>query len=241
MRSSSIAAVVLTALIVLIGGFGGGAFAAPPRGGAAGPEDRIMTAEQYTSEKARRLASTYAPALRELSAGVYHCWPWVEIHKQSIGFFKPRHAAVDDRYLSIRIYIDQDPSAAFAQLEMAQRASAMFSRYVGPLLRRMGRCPALMADDAVDGFTIILEWLKQGATVNGRPVHETIAVFVSKPLALEFLEGRMRIDALARQARVLGWDGETALGPLRVSAWDDDFVATYKVKNYVLAPGVTCQ
>ena len=238
MRGSSLAAVALAAWL---GGLAGGALAAPPRGGAAGPEDRILTTEQHTSEKARRLAATYTPALRELSAGVYHCWPWVEIQKHSIGFFKPRHVTGDDRYLSIRIYIDQDPSAAFAQLDTAQRASAMFSRYVGPLLRRMARNPAMMADDAVDGFTIILEWLKQGTTMNGRPVHETIAVFVAKPLAVGFLEGRIRIEELAQQARVLGWDGETSLGSLRVSAWDDDFVSTYKVKNYVLAPGVTCQ
>jgi hypothetical protein len=39
---------------------------------------------------------------------------------------------------------------------------------------------------------------------------------------------------------VLGWDGETALGPLRLAAWDDNFVSTYKVKNYELEPGVTC-
>jgi hypothetical protein len=235
----------LTAVAVLaavLGGLGGGALAAPPRGGAAAPDDRVIPADQYTSEKARQLAATYAGVLRELSAGVYHCWPWVEIRKDSIGFFRPKHlTSGDDRYLSIRIYIDQDPSAAFAQLKPVQRASAMFSRYVGPLLRRMGASPALMADDRVDGFTIVLEWLKQGATVDGRPVHETIAVFVPKRLAGDYLAGRIRIEDLAGQARVLGWDGETSLGPLSVSAWDDDFVATYKVKNYGHAPGVTCQ
>jgi hypothetical protein len=232
----------ITAVVVLaaaLGGLAGGTLAAPARAAAAVPEDQILSVEQYTSEKARRLAVTYAAALRDLSVGVYHCWPWVEIQKQSIGFFKPRHLAGDDRYLSIRIYIDQDPSPAFAQLETTQRASAMFSRYVGPLLRRMGRSSALMADDGLDGFTMILEWLKQGATINGRPVHETIAIFVSKRLAGEFLVGRTGIEGLARQARVLAWDGETALGPLRVSAWDDDFVTTYKVKNYDLAPGVS--
>jgi hypothetical protein len=30
------------------------------------------------------------------------------------------------------------------------------------------------------------------------------------------------------------------MGPLRLSAWDDNFVSTYKVKNYQLEPGVTC-
>jgi hypothetical protein len=40
---------------------------------------------------------------------------------------------------------------------------------------------------------------------------------------------------------VLGFDGETALGELRLSAWEDNFVTTYKVKDYQLAPGVSCQ
>ena len=28
---------------------------------------------------------------------------------------------------------------------------------------------------------------------------------------------------------------------LRLAAWDDNFVSTYKVANYQLAPGVSCQ
>lgn len=231
------ATVVAVVVLVAVGAVLG----APREAATAPSDDRVLAADQYTSEKARRLATRYAPVLRDLSAGIYHCVPWVEVQKQSIGFFKPKHLEGDDRYLSVRIYIDQDPSPSFAQLEPTQRASAMFSRYAGALLRRMGKSPALMTDDAVDGFTIILEWLKQGVRMNGRPVHETIAVFVTKPLASSFLQGRTPIAELARQVSVRAWDGETALGLLRLSGWDDDFVATYKVKNYELAPGVTCQ
>ena len=39
---------------------------------------------------------------------------------------------------------------------------------------------------------------------------------------------------------MLGWDGEAPVGALRLAAWDDDFVFVHKVKNYQLAPGVTC-
>jgi len=46
--------------------------------------------------------------------------------------------------------------------------------------------------------------------------------------------------ALTDVSALLAWDGETALGPTRVSSWDDDFVSTYKVSNYQLAPGVSC-
>ena len=94
-------------------------------------EDRILSTDQYTSAKAKRLAETHGGALRELNFGIYHCMPWVEVTRQSIGFYRPKHAGQDDRYLSIRIYIEQDPSPQFAALRMEERGSAMFSRYAG--------------------------------------------------------------------------------------------------------------
>jgi hypothetical protein len=42
------------------------------------------------------------------------------------------------------------------------------------------------------------------------------------------------------EARTLAWDGETARGQVRLTAWEDDFVKTYKVANYQLQKGVTC-
>lgn len=212
----------------------------PGDAAAAPSEDRLLPLEQYTSDKGRSLALAYGRLLRELNTRIYHCLPWLEVQKQSIGFFKPKHLAQDDRYFSLRVYIEQDPSPRFAGLPLEQRAAAMFSRYVGPLLRRMGDSAALVADRLVDGFTLILEWLKQAPAAGARPVHETMAVFVEKPTAAEYLAGRLPVRELAARARVLAWDGERALGQLRLSAWDDDFVATYKVKNYQLEAGVTC-
>ena len=211
------------------------------RAAAAPPEDRLLPVELYTSDKARTLGATHREALRVLNAGIYHCMPWVEIQKHSIGFFKPKHATVDDRYLAIRIFIEQDPSPEFARFRVEERASAMFSRYVGPLLRRMTKSPAVAADATLDGFTIILEWMKQIPRSPGeRPIHETIAIFIEKAVAVDYLAGALPITEVAAKARVLGFDGETALGPLRVAVWDDNFVSTFKVSNYVLEPGVTC-
>jgi hypothetical protein len=228
-RSTLVAVLVLACLV------------AAGRAAAAPPDDRLLPVEQYTSDKARTLATTHRDALRELNAGIYHCMPWVELQKHSIGFFKPKHVSVDDRYLSLRIYIEQDPSAEFSRLRIEERASAMFSRYVGPLLRRMTKSAPLAADPSLDGFTVILEWMKQTPRNRGdRPVHETIAVFVEKPVAREYLAGVIPITEVASKARVLGFDGETALGPLRLAVWEDTFVSTFKVSNYVLEPGVTC-
>ena len=208
---------------------------------AAPSDDSVLPVDQHTSEKGKRLAAKYTPALRELSAKVYHCMPWVETKKNGIGFYKPKHLEGDNRYLSINLYIDQQPSAEFAAYKVEDRASRMFSRYVGPMLRRLASPPGLMADPSLDGFTVILEWLKQVPTsASARPVHETIAVFLERPVVADYVSGRITSRDLAARARVLGWDGETSLGPLRVASWDDDFVATYKVSNYQLAPGVSC-
>ena len=208
---------------------------------AAPLADRVLPAEQYTTDKARRLSASHVKALQEFNANIYHCWPWVETQKGSIGFYRPKNATQDDRYLSVRIFIEQDASPAFGRLPFEERAAAMFSRYVGPLLRRMTKSQALMADANLDGFTTILEWTKQAASVGGRPVHETIAVFVDKSTALDYLGGRVDVRALASRARVLGFDGETALGAVKLGpTYDDNFVTTYKVANYQLEPGVTC-
>jgi len=208
----------------------------------AAPSDAsVLPPEQHTSEKGRRLAATYIGGLRDLSARIYHCMPWVEVKRSGIGFYKPKHLEGDNRYLSINLYIDQQPSPEFAAFKMEERASRMFSRYVGPMLKRMGQTSGLVADRQLDGFTIILEWLKQvPASASARPVHETIAVFFERATVAEYLAGRLPARELAGRARVLAWDGETALGPMRVRSWDDDFVATYKVANYQVAPGVSC-
>lgn len=227
----SLAAVAVAASVALAGG----AAAAPS-------DDRILPVPEYTSEKAKNLAVTHLRALRALNGELYHCVPWVEVQRHSIGFFRPKHIARDDRYLSVRIYIEQDPSPQFAALRVEQRAGAMFSRYVGALLKRMTQDRTLAADPSIDGFTVILEWLKQAPRAAGaRPVHETIAVFVEKPLATDYLAGRLRTREVAERAKVLGFDGETALGELRLTAWDDNFVATYKVANYEVEKGITCQ
>ena len=211
------------------------------RGAAAAPaEDRLLPVDQHTSNKARTLAAMHAGALRELNAALYHCMPWVEVQKNSIGFFRPKHLDSNDRYLALRIYIEQDPSPEFARLRVVDRASAMFSRYVGPLLRRMTKNPAVAADPDLDGFTLVLDWRKQAPQVGDRPVHETIAISIEKATARDYLAGAIPITEMAAKTPVFGFDGETALGAMRLAVWEDNFVKTFKVADYALEPGVTC-
>jgi hypothetical protein len=215
--------------------------AAVPGARANPSEDRILSLDRYTSAKGRQLGTTYSLWLKELNASIYHCMPWLEIAKEGLGFYRPRDGGRDDRYFSLRVYIEQDPSPVFSAMPLEGRASSMFSRYVGPLLRRMAANGALVREAALDGFSIVIEWLKQGVKgPGGRPIHETIAVFVEKAAALDYLDGRVQAGDLAARARVYGWDGETSLGQLRLTAWEDDFVRTHKVENYQLAAGVSC-
>jgi hypothetical protein len=209
---------------------------------AAAPSDEsVLPPEQHTSEKGRRLATAYVDALRDTSAKIYHCMPWVQVKPNGIGFYKPKHIEGDYRYLSVNLYVDQQPSPEFAAFRIEERASRMFSRYVGPMLKRMARPSTMLTDSGLDGFTVILEWLKQvPASASARPVHETIAVFLERPIVADYVGGRLPARELATRARVLAWDGDKALGSMRLNAWDDTFVSTYKVSNYQLAPGVSC-
>jgi hypothetical protein len=221
-------------ILVAVLALGGAAQAAPP-------EDKTIPLEQYTSEKARHLAQKYLAELRALYTGIYHCVPWVEVEKESVGFQRPKFLSGGDRrYLSIRIFIEQEASPVFDALGFRDRASAMYSRYVVPMLQRMTRSRALTTDPELDGFTIILEWRKQSGARGGRPVHETIAVFLEKDPATRYLAGQLTARDLADRATILGWEGETAVGPIRVTLYKDDFVATYKVANYQPEPGVSC-
>ena len=210
-------------------------------GPALGQGELVMPAEQYSSEKAKRLATHHGSALRELSHNVYHCLPWLEIHRGSIGFFKPKDATADERYLSLRAFVEQESSASFTRLAPEQRAAAMFSRYVGHLMRRMAASRPLLGDPDLAGFSVIVEWVKPAASVNGRRLHETIAVFVDKPLVLAYLAGRVSTTDLAQRARVLAFDGETALGQIKLAAWDDDFASTYQVPNYKMPSDLDCR
>lgn len=235
MTNQALRSAVLTVSLAVILG-------APAASVAAPSEDRVLSVESYTSEKGKALARAHANALRDLNAQIYHCMPWVEVQKQSIGFFKPKNATQDDRYPSIRIFVEQEPSPQFAGLAVEERASSMFSRYVGPLIRRMATYVPPANNSALDGFTVIVEWLKQHAAGGSeRPIHETMAVFVDRDTALEYLAGNMTPRDLAGRARVMAWDGTNALGALTVSAWEDNFVSTYKVQNYQLEKGVTCK
>ena len=206
---------------------------------AEAPADRVLQPDRYTSDRGKTLGQRYQGSLKSLNAKVYHCMPWLDVKTEGIGFYKPKHLEGDIRYLSLNVVVDQQPSPEFSRLSVQDRVSSMFSRYVPHLLRSMATSD-LFNEPLVEGFTVIVSWLKIEPAAGQPPVFETAATFLPKSLAGDYLRGRINIAQLANGAQLLAWDGETKLGAIKPKAWVDDFVLTYKVAGYTPDPRVTC-
>src|SRR5260370_11889519 len=165
----------------------------------------ILGIEQYKTPRAGTPATPHQPLRKQMREEIYNCMPWVGVQKAGIGFRQPKGAAEDDRYLSVWIMIDQDEDARFAALPAERRASAMFSRYGTDLLRRMAALQPLVADPNVQGFSVVLSWLKPGTGGSVQPVNETLALFVDKQPTLRFLAKRVPAGAPPPPAPVSGF------------------------------------
>jgi hypothetical protein len=99
----------------------------------------------------------------------------------------------------------------------------------------------VVADANVQSFSVVTSWLKPGSLAPGsQPVNESIAVFVDKKSALDYMERRISAAELTTKVRSLAFDGQKDLGVIPLEIWDDFFMATYQVPNYDPPPGVTC-
>jgi hypothetical protein len=206
----------------------------------ATPEEGITPVEQYTTAKARTLAATYRTQLLEFSEHVYHCLPWVGVLKNGIGFRQPKAAERDDRYLSVWISIDQADDGLFGKLSLERRVSAMFSRYGVDMLRRMTRLPGIASDANVHGFSVVLSWLKPGSDATGKPMSETLALFIDKNSLRDFLAKRLPVAEFTDRADFSVFEGKDLVGRVPLEVWEDNFNSTFKLKNYVLAKGQKC-
>jgi len=209
---------------------------------AAPVEEVLLPLDRYTTEKSRVLATQYRPQLVAFYDNIYHCLPWVDLQKNGIGFRTPRWATQDERYLSVWIWIDQNDDGSFAALSQERRASAMMSRYGVELLRRMTALAGVASDANLEGFSVILSWLKP-STINRpgvQPVNETLALFVDRNSSVEFLAHRLPPDEFLNRARFSLFDGQQDLGRQPIEVWDDPFLRTFKLKNYQPPPNQHC-
>ena len=214
--------------------------AAAPPAPAEAVGEKLIPLERYTTPKGQVLARAHQLRLYKFSEYIWGCLPWLDVQKESIGFQRPKGEPGDDRYFSTWILIPQAENPQFAAWPQTRRMSAMFSRYGVDLLRRMAGVHDVLADSNVHGFSVVLSWLKPGTSRRAQPVNESVAAFIDKATGLDYLERRIPPGDFARRIRVLGFDGQTDLGPQALEIWDDDFATTFKIPNYEPPAGVTC-
>jgi hypothetical protein len=204
--------------------------------------DALMPIEKYTTAKARTLANNHRVRLLEFSEQIYNCMPWLAVYPGRLGFPKYKDSVDDDRYLSTWIYIDQRDDPGFAALPQERRVSAMFSRYGVDMLRRMAALTDVVDDSDVTGLSVVLSWLKPGTSKPGQQaVNETVALFIDKTTAAEFLAKRVGSEEFVSRAKFNVFDGERLVGRLPLQVWEDSFNSTYKLSNYTPPKGAQCQ
>ena len=208
----------------------------------AAPADALMPIEKYTTPKARGLANAHRLRLIEFSEQIYNCMPWLAVYPGRLGFPKYKDSADDERYLSMWIWVDQRENADFAAVPQDRRASAMFSRYGVDMLRRMAALSDVVDDSNLSGLSVVLSWLKPGTSRPGqKPVNETLALFVDKATAADFLAKRVGSEEFVSRAKFNLFDGESLVGRVPLEVWEDSFNTTYKVTNYDPPKGAKCQ
>jgi hypothetical protein len=205
----------------------------------AGPADYVLPVDKHTSPKGRALAGKYHSQLLQFSEYDYHCLPYLEI-KNGLGFKKVPKEAGDNRYAAVWIRAEQATDAAFAALPLDRQASAMFSRYAVPMLRRLAAMPGFASDPDVYGFSVAVEWIKPGSDPN-KPTMEILAMFADQASTRAFLGKTLPAGQYVDQLRKLTFfDGEKEVGRLPIEVWEDNFVATYQVPGYEMEKGKVC-
>ncbi len=191
-----------------------------------------MPLDKYTTEKGKTLGTTFGAQLRRIYDRVYHCRPWLDVHKGGLGFSRPAGVPGDDRYLNIWVWVDQKITPEFAALSPARRASAMFSRHGVDLLRQLAAEADVFANPALTGYSVILTWLKPDGRVGDGEKAETLGVFADKATVRAFLAKRIGAREFVKRATIVAFDGKDRLDRLPLEIWEDNFAATYKLKDY---------
>lgn len=220
---------VATAVAITLG-CGGPAAAVPA-------DEAIGTPDQYSTAKARTLASTHHSQLVSLYDSISTCLPWVNVNTRGIGFRKPKWAQEDDRYLTTWVLIDQKDDARFGALPVERRASAMFSRYGVDLLRRMTALKGVAGDGGLQGYGVVLSWTKPGSD---QKVNESLVFWVDKATAQGFVARRVPAADLVSRAKLNYFDGTDEHGRIPLEVWEDNFTTTFKVKETAAASAQTC-
>lgn len=204
----------------------------------AGPADYVMPVDKHSTAKGRALAAKYQAQLLQFSDYVYHCLPYLEI-RNGLGFKRVPKEPADNRYAAVWVRAEQATDAAFEALPLDRQASAMFSRYGVPMLRRLSAIPGLQSDPDVYGFSVAVEWIKPGSDPN-RPTMEILSIFADQASTRAFLAKTLPAVEYLQRTRLTFFDGDKELGRLPIEVWEDNFVGTYTMPGYEMEKGKVC-
>lgn len=209
-------------------------------GAAAASGQAIVAVDKYTTEKGKTLGLTFGTQLRQIYDRVYYCRPWLEVQKGGLGFSRPAGAAVDDRYLNIWVWVEQQITPEFAALPPARRASAIFSRHGVDLFRQLSADNDIFASPLLTGYSVILTWIKPNGRVGDAEKAETLGVFADKATVRAFLTKRIGGPEFVKRVTIVAFDGQDRIEHLPLEIWEDDFARTYKPKDYQPPKNVQC-
>src|SRR5262249_31376665 len=186
----------------------------------AAPADYLLPVEKHTTAKAQALAVKYRPQLLKFSEYVYHCLPYLEI-RNGLGFKKnAKDPMTDNRFAALWIYVEQGEDKSFAALSPARQASAVFSRYAVPMIRRLAALQGLAADPAVYGSSLAVAWVKPGSDPRTPPL-ETLAAFMDQTTTRAFLNNTLSASEWVDKMKIYFYDGEKEMGRPLLEVWED--------------------
>jgi hypothetical protein len=198
----------LAAALLLAGLVG----AAPAAG--LGPEEAILPVERYTAADVRALAEVHAGELRQLLVEFERCSPQLGLERHGIAFRRPRGTSGGVPSLTLWAWLDADsPSGP----DLAARAAYAFGRHGHTLFRRLVGRSGVFADPRVGGYGIVLTWLRPAPRGEGALVGESLAVFVDKLAAANFVHETIGPATFLARAEVRTFDGQTEVGAPRLA------------------------
>lgn len=164
-------------------------------------EEAIYPLAEYKATDARVLAEAHASELRQLYEGVRRCVPEVDFHRQGLGFRRPIGATEGGPHLTLWVW-----TPTVEGRDLPARAADAFRRFSPRLWAEAAKRQPVHADGRVGGYGLVLSWLKPGG--GDSPVGETLVLFAPKAAVAAFVEGRLSVADLRRQARIRLFDGQ---------------------------------
>lgn len=196
----------LAAALLVAGGLWPPAVTAQP----LKPEQAIFPEKEYRTADSRVLAQAYGKELRALYDDVRRCTSDLDFQQRGLGFWKPRDVATALPHLALWVWVD--PGLISWGDTVQIRAAHAFHRYARRLVPRMLASASIREDARVEGYGLVMSWLGPHKT-EGRPVGETLVVFVDKTAAVAFADGSLPGSAFLAGSRLRLFAGNDEVQP----------------------------